>query len=221
LIDACKDHVKDTGYPGIIGHIGSDGTSGPDSRLNKYGSSSASAKEVMAYGRTSAMQVLLQLIVDDGVANRTNRYTILDPSLTKVGYYSGTHRTKSHQTCIIFAKDFTPTGAPDPDIPFQDSPAPAPGPAPGPGPARVLSSSQSPFTGNGRALFEPTLPTTPTRAYDPYIDSDVDWTTNYNASSETLFGAINGFRDLPTSILAVALPLDLGPYVNYTRSFIA
>jgi uncharacterized protein YkwD len=62
--------------------------------------------ENMAFGENPARQVVIQLLVDDGVPDRGHRATILDPSYRVAGAACGPH-ARYRQMCVIdFAVEY-------------------------------------------------------------------------------------------------------------------
>jgi uncharacterized protein YkwD len=103
LARAAQDHVKDTGSKGIIGHNGSDG-SNPGSRIARYSQSGNSGyAENVSYGMNTGKDVMLQLIIDDGVPSRGHRRNIFNSSSKSVGISCGAHA----QYRVMCVQDFS------------------------------------------------------------------------------------------------------------------
>jgi uncharacterized protein YkwD len=69
---ATYDHCQDTGYNGLIGHTGNDG-SDFSQRMHRYGVTEGGSAENISYGNSDAMEIVMQLFIDDGVASRGHR----------------------------------------------------------------------------------------------------------------------------------------------------
>ena len=98
LAKSATDHVKDQGKTGQTGHNGSDG-SDPQGRMKRYGLPSLSGENI-AYGPTTAQQVVMQLIIDDGVPDRGHRVNIFKPEFNVAGVACGPHTT-FRTICVI------------------------------------------------------------------------------------------------------------------------
>jgi uncharacterized protein YkwD len=102
---AAKDHVEDTGPKGSTGHSGSDGSK-PFDRMNRHGKWLRSAGENISYGNDEARQVVIQLIVDDGVAGRGHRRNIFNAAFEVVGISCGPHKVYGTMCVQTFAGDY-------------------------------------------------------------------------------------------------------------------
>ncbi len=102
LARAAQDHVRDTGPKGIRGHEGSDGSS-LSSRIKRYTQTRYGAAENISYGMDTARNVIIQLIVDDGVPNRGHRKNILRTNNQSIGISCGSHK----EYRIMCVQDFS------------------------------------------------------------------------------------------------------------------
>jgi len=94
-----RDHVRDQGRSGETGHTGHDGSGAAD-RVARYGSWHQSLSENIAYGPPTARDVVIGLIVDDGVPARGHRANLFDPGIRVVGISCGSH-TRFRRMCVI------------------------------------------------------------------------------------------------------------------------
>lgn len=102
MAHACQDHVTDKGEKGQTGHTGSDGSS-PYDRMDRYGSWSRWAAENVSYGFESGMDVVMQLLIDDGVTSRGHRTNLFSQYGTVTGVSSGFHLNYKKMSCITYA----------------------------------------------------------------------------------------------------------------------
>jgi len=94
-----RDHVRDQGPTGGMEHRGRDGSS-PAQRVTRYGRWHVGVAENIAFGENPAREVVIQLLVDDGVPDRGHRKTILDRSFGVAGVACGPH-AEYEQMCVI------------------------------------------------------------------------------------------------------------------------
>lgn len=62
--------------------------------------------EVISIGYFDPKSIVLQLLIEDGVPNRLNRYNIMNPAFHEVGISTGYHAESGSVTTINFAGGF-------------------------------------------------------------------------------------------------------------------
>lgn len=119
LARAARDHALDQGPRGGLGHTGSDGSSMGD-RIGRYGTWDGSAAENISYGSDSPRDVVISLLVDDGVPSRGHRVNILNGSSRLAGVGCGRH-TEYRTMCVIdFAGGYREAEGAAPPAPAED-----------------------------------------------------------------------------------------------------
>lgn len=113
-----KDHVNDTGPKGIVSHTGTDG-SDPAQRVDRYGDIQGGWGENIDYGANTGREIVIALLVDDGVSSRGHRTNIFNSSWTVAGVSVGPHAQYGTMAVIDFAAGYreastTPTPVPTP-----------------------------------------------------------------------------------------------------------
>jgi len=101
LNSAAKDHVNDQTKTGQTGHRGSN-RSTPETRMKRYGSFEPpwSLAENIEYGSETGRDIVVALLIDDGVKNRGHRINLLNENFTQTGVACGTHK-KYRTSCTI------------------------------------------------------------------------------------------------------------------------
>ena len=99
LSDAARDHAKDIGRAGIVGHEGTDGSQ-PVERVNRHGKWRTTTGENIQFGNGDGREIIMQLIIDDGVPSRGHRINIFKKDFEVAGLAIAPH-TKYGSCCVI------------------------------------------------------------------------------------------------------------------------
>ena len=102
------DHCADQAG-GRRGHGGSDWSS-PGDRMNRYGTWGTLWGENVSYGKASAREIVVALIVDDGLRARKHRKNIFNPTFNYAGAAFGPHAQYRSVCSIDFAGDYVERG---------------------------------------------------------------------------------------------------------------
>ncbi len=105
---AAEDHCADQAGGGF-GHAGSD-RSNPMARISRYGTCSGGWAENISYGKSTARDVVLALIVDDGQPARKHRKNIFNPVYNYAGAAFGRHARFGTMCSIDFAGGYAERG---------------------------------------------------------------------------------------------------------------
>ena len=105
LAGAAADLATDQGMSGDIGHGDRPGH-GLKDRVERYGDWERHLGENIGYGPTSAREMVMQLIIDDGVKGRGHRQNTFSPSFTTAGVACGSHPRFTTICVIDFAGGF-------------------------------------------------------------------------------------------------------------------
>ncbi len=106
LTKAAVDHVKDQSKTGKTGHFGKDRSSSKE-RIERYGKWNVRIAENIAYGGNTARQIMIYLLVDDGVSDRGHRKNFLHPDFKLVGVATGSHPFYNNMCVMDFAGGMT------------------------------------------------------------------------------------------------------------------
>jgi uncharacterized protein YkwD len=105
---AAADHCAEQARGGF-GHEGRDRSHSWD-RIARYGNFSGSCGENISYGKSSARDVVLALIIDDGLPARKHRKNIFNPSFNYAGAAFGRHARFGTMCSMDFAGGYAERG---------------------------------------------------------------------------------------------------------------
>jgi len=97
-----KDHIRDLRTSGASQHKGSDGSQTWD-RVNRYGTWQKIIGENISFGHNKARNIVMTLMIDDGVPNRGHRKNIFNPHFRVAGVAYGDHPAYRTICVITFA----------------------------------------------------------------------------------------------------------------------
>ena len=101
LSSAAMDLVKDIGKRGIVSHQDQNGQYVSE-RIEKYCEWDYSAGEVIEVSSKNPQDILISLLVDDGLKNRPDRKTLFNQKYNFVGIGTGPHLEYEIVTVIVF-----------------------------------------------------------------------------------------------------------------------
>lgn len=102
ITKAALDHVNDLGSKGLFSHEGTDGKSASE-RIDKYCEWEKACAENIEVGCQSGVDVIVSLLVDDGIEKKIHRQHLFREELTHFGVASGPH--KLYETVVVI--DYT------------------------------------------------------------------------------------------------------------------
>jgi uncharacterized protein YkwD len=105
---AAADHCADQAA-GAFGHEGKD-RSHAGQRIARYGNFSGGWGENISYGKSSARDVVLALIIDDGLPTRKHRKNIFNPDYNFAGAAFGRHARFGAMCSMDFAGGYAERG---------------------------------------------------------------------------------------------------------------
>jgi uncharacterized protein YkwD len=103
LARAAADHVEDIGPKGLTSHEGSRGVT-MDDRIARYARDYSYIGETISFGPSEARDVIIDLLVDDGVPGRGHRKILLDGKFRYVGAACGPHTVYRTMCVLNFAQ---------------------------------------------------------------------------------------------------------------------
>jgi hypothetical protein len=105
LCKAAAELVTDQQKHGGIGHIARNGST-PQQRIERYGEWDICSAEDITYGSFEARQIVIALLIDDGVLERSHRKNILNPCFRFAGVANGNHPSYLSLCVIDYAGDY-------------------------------------------------------------------------------------------------------------------
>ncbi len=102
---AAEDHVLAQGATRTIGHRGADGSNSLQ-RISRHGRSRGRSAEVIDYGWDQAQDIVVDLLIDDGIADRGHRRALLDPVYVVAGVACGPHLRYGVMCVVEMAERF-------------------------------------------------------------------------------------------------------------------
>jgi uncharacterized protein YkwD len=98
LEEAAEFHAYNQGPTGLTGHKSVATSENPawewDERIQNFATPTGNYGENISYGSTSALDVMIALMVDDGVEGRGHRKNIMKDAFGVVGIFTGPHGTE-------------------------------------------------------------------------------------------------------------------------------
>ncbi|OMJ80061.1 hypothetical protein SteCoe_19751 [Stentor coeruleus] len=105
LAKAAQDHIDDLGPKGLTGHDSSNGQDAA-ARIEKYGQWSGQLGENVDYGNCEGEDIVVSLLIDDGVLARGQRLNIMKREHVYIGIGFGYHSEHEYMCVIVFAEVF-------------------------------------------------------------------------------------------------------------------
>jgi uncharacterized protein YkwD len=113
LARAARDHARDLDAHDALGHEGSDG-SHVEHRIARHGKWQTMVAENISFGPTDAEDIVIGLLVDDGVPDRGHREVLLTRELFFAGVGCGPHPSYGTVCVIDYATAFRTNAAIEP-----------------------------------------------------------------------------------------------------------
>ena len=115
ISQACRDHISDIGPKGLTTHLGSDGSNFTD-RLEKYCEWDGIVVECLDFGFKIGDNVVMNLIIDDGVKEKYQRKNLFNNEFKYIGVGAGIHKIYGIGIVIGFAKNIRKIGSKPEDV---------------------------------------------------------------------------------------------------------
>ena len=112
---ACRDHLADIGPKGLTDHIGSDGSNITD-RIENYCEWDGIVAENLDFGFKEAENIVMNMIMDDGVKERCQRKNIFSREFNYIGIGVGHHKIFGIGVAVGYAKNIRKIGTEPEDV---------------------------------------------------------------------------------------------------------
>ncbi len=103
LTDVARLHANDMGKAGTVGHTSSDGTPF-NVRLRTKAKAGGMIAENCEYGHDTALDIVMALLIDDGIESLGHRKNILEPTYQWIGIAIEPHKTYRSNCVMDFAE---------------------------------------------------------------------------------------------------------------------
>ena len=101
LHKSAAHHAHDMGGKGLLGHDSSDGTTFT-MRIHKF-HKPVVVSENINYGYNDAISIVMEMLIDEGVTNRTHRHNILGQTFHHIGVSIRPHKMMEFNCVIDFS----------------------------------------------------------------------------------------------------------------------
>lgn len=115
LSQACADHIADIGPKGLATHESTDGKNVSD-RIEKYCEWDGACCENIDFGTKNAEDIIINMIVDDGIQDRAHRRNVFNPELKYFGAMIGPHKEFETITVVDYVAGVRNHGEESPDV---------------------------------------------------------------------------------------------------------
>lgn len=105
LTEVARLHAQDMGKKGLTGHDSSDGTPF-HVRVRNYSNAKGLIAENCSYGHDQALDIVMSLLIDDGIPSLGHRKNILEPKYRWVGIAIEPHQGYEVNCVMDFAEKF-------------------------------------------------------------------------------------------------------------------
>ena len=106
MLLAARDHTNDLARRMEVTQEGSDNSTA-QMRLNRYGRVGMKSSQLLSLGQSDVQDIVIQLLVDDGIPTRVDRKALLDPEARVCGVSIGKHSIHDTVAVITLAHEYT------------------------------------------------------------------------------------------------------------------